>query len=140
MSFKPRRMISFKHEPLKNGNIIGDDIERSDIENQEELEAEQDEFKQLLFSKRASRPDHATIRCLYAPSLIPTPEENILLMDSAADQSVIGQGFKIMFYTGQPIKMDGALVGMEGGQDPIMCAAAVVEDKTSDPLIIVVVN
>ena len=27
MSFKPKRMISFKHEPLKNGNIIGVDIE-----------------------------------------------------------------------------------------------------------------
>ena len=51
-------------------------------------------------------------------------------MDSTADQSVIGQGCKI--YTGQHIKMDGALVGMEGGQYPIMCAAAVVEDETSD--------
>ena len=36
--------------------------------------------------------------------------------------------------------MDGALVGMEGGQYPIMCAAAVVDDETSDQLIIVVVN
>ena len=43
-------MISFKHEPLKNRKIIADDIEMSDIENQEELEAGQDEFKQLLFS------------------------------------------------------------------------------------------
>ena len=93
-------MISFKHEPLKNGNIIRDDIiEISDTKNQEELEAEQDEFKQLLFSKRASRPNHAAIRCLYAPSLIPGPEENILIMDSAADQSVIGQGLKILFYS-----------------------------------------
>ena len=94
-------MISFKHEPLKNGNILGDDIEISDIENQEELEAEQDEFKQLLFSKRASRPTKAAVRCLYAPSLTPGKEENILIIDSAADQSVIGQGFKIMFYRGQ---------------------------------------
>ena len=61
-------------------------------------------------------------------------------MDSAADQSVIGQWFKIMFYTGQHIKMDGALVGMEGGQYPIVSAAAVVEDETSDQLIIVVAN
>ena len=45
-----------------------------------------------------------------------------------------------MFYTGQHIKMDGALVGMEGGQYPIVCAAAVVEDETSDQLIIVVAN
>ena len=61
-------------------------------------------------------------------------------MDSAADQNVIAQEFKIMFYTGLIIKMDGALVGMKGGQYPIMCATAVVEVETSDPLIIVVVN
>ena len=112
----------------------------SDIKSQEKLKAEQDEFKQFLFSKRAIRPVHAAIRCLYAPNLTPGPEENILIMDSAADQSVIGQGFKIMFYTGQHIKMDGALVGMEGGQYPIVCTAAVVEDESSDQLIIVVVN
>ena len=45
-----------------------------------------------------------------------------------------------MFYTGQHIKMDGALVSIEGGQYPIVCAAAVVEDETSNQLIIVVVN
>jgi len=45
-----------------------------------------------------------------------------------------------MFYTGQHTKKDGALVGMKGGQYPIVCAAAVVEDETSDQLIIVVVN
>jgi len=47
---------------------------------------------------------------VYALNLSPGSEENILIMDSAADQSVIGQGFKIMFYMGQQIKMDGALV------------------------------
>ena len=83
-------------------------------------------FKQFLFSKRASRSVHAVLRCLYAPNLPPGPEENILIMNSAADQSVIGQGFKIMFYTGQHIKMDRALVGMDGGQYPIVCVAAVV--------------
>ena len=36
--------------------------------------------------------------------------------------------------------MDGALVGMEGGQYPIVCAAVVVEDETSDQLVVVVVN
>ena len=45
-----------------------------------------------------------------------------------------------MFYTGQHTKKDGALVGMKGGQYPIVCAAAVVEDETSDQLIIVVIN
>jgi len=45
MSFKPRRMISFKHKPLKNKNIVDNDTEMSDIKDQEELDAEQDEFK-----------------------------------------------------------------------------------------------
>jgi len=66
-------MISFKHEPPKNGNLIENDVEKSDIEDQEELEAEQDEFKQFLFSKRASRPANAVIKCLYAPNLTPGP-------------------------------------------------------------------
>ena len=97
----------------------------SDIKVQEELEAEQDEFKQFPFSKSASIPANAVIRCLYAPNLTPGPEENILIMESAVDQSVIGQGFKIMVYTGQHIKMDEALVGMEEGQHPIVWATAV---------------
>ena len=37
-------------------------------------------------------------------------------------------------------EMDGALVGVEGSQYPIGCAAAVVEDQTSDQPIIIVVN
>jgi len=45
-----------------------------------------------------------------------------------------------MFYTGQQIKMDGALVGMEGNQYPIICAAAVIEDQTSDQPIIIETN
>ena len=61
-------------------------------------------------------------------------------MDSAADQSVVSQGFKIMFNTGQQIRRDGAFVGMEGSQYPIVCAAAMVEDQTSDQLVIIVVN
>jgi len=36
MSFKPRIMISFKHDPPKNG----DDAEMYDIKDQEELGAE----------------------------------------------------------------------------------------------------
>ena len=61
MSFKPRRMISFKHDPHKNG----DDVEMSKIKDQEELEAEQDEFKQFLFSKRAIRPSNVIISDAY---------------------------------------------------------------------------
>ena len=112
----------------------------SAIKDQEEQEADQDEFQQFLFNKRARGPANAVIRCLCAPNLTPGPEENILIMDSAAGQSVLGQGFKIMLYKGQHIKMDGAQVGIEGCQYPIVCAAAVGEGETSDQLSIVVVN
>ena len=57
MSFKPRRMISFKHEPpYWNVNDIEDDVEMSDIEDPQEQEAELEEFQKLLFSKRADWP------------------------------------------------------------------------------------
>jgi len=78
---------------------------------------------------------------MYTPNPSPWGEEYILIMDSAAGQSMVGQGYKIMFYTGQQIQMDGAfLAGMDGGQYPIVCAAAVVEDVTSDQPIIIVIN
>jgi len=112
----------------------------SELEIQEGLEVESNEFKQWMFDRRTNGKAKAVIRRIYAPNLSPGLEENVLIMDSAADQSVIGQGFKFMFYTGQQIKMDGALVGMEGTQYPIICAAAVVEDQMSDQPIIIVVN
>jgi hypothetical protein len=114
--------------------------EDEDIETQERLEAKSDGFKEWMLSKRANGKAKAVIRRVYAPNCSPGIEENVLIMDSATDQSVIGQGFKIMFYTGQQIRMDGALVGMEGSQYPIVCAAAMVEDQTSDQPIIIVVN
>ena len=61
-------------------------------------------------------------------------------MDSAADQSVVGQGWRILFRTGQKIHMDGALIGMEGGSYPIVSAATVVEDATTSQLVILIVN
>ena len=61
MNFKPRRMISFKHEPPKNGNNIEDDVEISNIEKQEEPEADQDDFQQFLFGKRANGLANAVI-------------------------------------------------------------------------------
>ena len=110
--------------------------DEDELETQEELEAESIGFKQWLVDRRVNGKAKVVIRGMYAPKL----EVNVLIMDSAADQSVVGQGFKIMFYTGQQIKMDGTLVGMEESQYTILCAAAVIEDQTSDQPIIIVIN
>ena len=70
----------------------------------------------------------------------PNQNENVLIIDSTADQSVIGKGWRILHYTGQNIQIDGALIGMEGEKYPIVCAAAVVEDNMTNQQIIIIVN
>jgi hypothetical protein len=71
---------------------------------------------------------------------VPDPQENVLICDNAADQCIIGQGFKVLFYTGQLVQMDGAMAGMKGERYPIVCAAAMVEDGTSEESKIIIVN
>ena len=70
----------------------------------------------------------------------PDPTENILIVDSAADQSCVGQGFRILHYTGASIQLEGALDTMGGGYYPLVSAAAVVTDPTTTREIIIVVN
>jgi hypothetical protein len=43
----------------------------------------------------------------------PGPSENILIMDSAADISCVGQGFVILFHSGEKMTMNTALVGLQ---------------------------
>jgi len=52
----------------------------------------------------------------------PTPgtTENVLIIDSAADQSCVGQGFKVLYFTGASIHLDGALDTMSGGSYPLV--------------------
>ena len=72
-------MISFKHEPPKNGNNIEDDVEISNIEKQEEPEADQDDFQQFLFGKRANGLANAVIRPSYASNMTPGPAFEFML-------------------------------------------------------------
>ena len=161
MRIKPRRLISFKHGG-------GDDAIGLDPDEDDELETNEanpmelkvdstegimavdadmpTEFEQHLFQsrKRKALPMHhpgdqvrRPRRC-QVTAASPGPEENVLICDSAAEQCVVGQGFKILFHTGQHVVMDGAMAGMGGGRYPIVCAAAVVEDETRmDPVIII---
>ena len=59
-------------------------------------EEDDDEFKQHLFEKRsqcqAALIADQVARRTYILNSIPDQEDNVLLMDSAADQSVIGKG------------------------------------------------
>jgi hypothetical protein len=71
----------------------------------------------------------------------PNPTDNVLIIDSAADQSCVGQGFRILYYTGATIHLDGgALDTMGGGNYPLVSAAAVVTDPTTTREIIVIIN
>jgi hypothetical protein len=101
-------------------------------------------FEQHLFEKRKRKHQPADPcirprRC-HISDQSPGPEENVLICDNAAEQCVVGQGFKVLFHTGQHVQMDGALVGMEGGCYPIVCAAAVVEDETRESPVIIILN
>mmetsp|Transcript_11803 Transcript_11803/g.17014 ORF Transcript_11803/g.17014 Transcript_11803/m.17014 type:complete len:115 (-) Transcript_11803:29-373(-) len=71
---------------------------------------------------------------------VPSASENILIVDCAADQSCIGQGFKILYHTGEEINLNGAIAGMQGGIFPIVCAAAVVIDPSTSQEYIIIIN
>ena len=138
----PRRMISFKHPGPDDPK---DDDSRRESENEEDLgPGEKTDRKESVRKRSTSANGVATsrkkIRRTYIPSESPGVEENILIMDSAADQSVVGQGWRILFRTGQKIHMDGALIGMEGGSYPIVSAATVAEDATTSQLVILIIN
>ena len=137
MVVKPRRLISFKHWEPDEGPM-----NNIDDEDGPEPEESVDDFKQLLFDKAKSKKrkyhasddidqeDPGKVRRTRMQDA-PDPEDNVLICDNAADQCVVGQGFKVLFHTGQSIRMDGAMAGMTGNKYPIVCAVAVVEDETT---------
>ncbi len=70
----------------------------------------------------------------------PPREENILIVDSAADISCIGRGFSILFYSGEKTNLDMALVGSKGRTLDIVTAAAVIVDPSTTRNIIIIIN
>jgi len=135
----PRRMISFKHPGP--GDPKDDDSIRESENEEDSGPGEKPDRKGSAKKRGASAKGGALprkrIRRAYVPSESPGVEENVLIMDSAADQSV---GWRILFRTGQKVHMDGALVGMEGKRYPIVSAATFVEDATTNQPVIVIVN
>ena len=139
----PRRMISFKHpgpDDPKDDDSMRESENEDDSGPGEESDRKKRSAKKRGTSAGEVAPPKKRIRRAYVPSESPGVEENILIMDSAADQSVVGQGWRILFRTGQKIHMDGALIGMEGGRYPIVSAATFVEDATTNQPVIVIVN
>jgi hypothetical protein len=162
MQIKPRRMISFKHGESNNSDGLDPDEEDNNEldshamgkENEKNTSAVEEPtsedvegstaFEEHLFEKRKRKhqpadPCICPRRC-HISDQPPGPEENVLICDNAVEQCVVGQGFKVLFHTGQHVQMDGALVGMEGGRYPIVCAAAVVEDETRESPVIIILN
>ncbi len=58
-------------------------------------------------------------------------EENILIIDSAADISCVGQGFAILFQSGEKMALSMALASAPSNTFDIVTAAAVVTDPSS---------
>jgi len=94
---------------------------------------------QAGYEEPANAPKSQRIRRVQTQTP-PSPDDNVLIIDSAADQSCIGQGFRILHYTGATIHLDGALDTMGGGNYPLVSAAAVVTDPTTVREIIIIIN
>ena len=160
MKIQPRRTISFKHGASDRGSVKGLDDEDEEPHGVEAKDPEQEnggvsesghsatnhptEFEQHMFQSRKRKQEEqgkgSRIRRCHLSDQSPNPDDNILICDSAADQCVIGQGFKILFHTGQHLQLSGAMAGMEGGRYPIVSAAAVVQDESRDDPIVIIVN
>jgi hypothetical protein len=71
-----------------------------------------------------------------------TPSQNIpiLIMDSAADMSMVGQGFEVLFFTGEKIILWGAMASLNGCEYDVVAAAAVIQSKISMQQYIIIIN
>jgi hypothetical protein len=70
----------------------------------------------------------------------PGPNENNLIVDSAADISCVGQGFTVLFHSGEKMILNTALARPPSNTFDIISAAAVVEDPTTSKNIIIIIN
>jgi hypothetical protein len=123
MEIQPRRLISLKHgdsvaNPEEDTGMDEDEEESpAPTHNQVTEENSSTAFEQHMFEKRKPKqhPPQAPRRARWTKLHdVPGLQENVLICDNAADQCVIGQGFKVLFHTGQFVKMDGAMAGMNG--------------------------
>jgi hypothetical protein len=66
----------------------------------------------------------------------PGPSENILIVDSAADISCVGQGFTVLFHSGEKTVLNMALAKSPSNTFDIVSAAAVVENPTPQKILL----
>ncbi len=71
---------------------------------------------------------------------VPNKNENILIMDSAADISVIGRGFSILFHSGETAQVGMAAACAQKVTYDIVTTAAVVIDSSTFKNIIIIIN
>ncbi len=64
----------------------------------------------------------------------------ILIIDNAADMSMVGQGFEILFHTGETTTLWGAIAALNGFNYDIVCAAAVTQSPASSQEYIIIIN
>ncbi len=83
--------------------------------------------------------EHDKIRRVYTHES-PNSDENILIVDSAADISCIGQGFKILFHSGETTMIGMALADSSPRKFDVVTAAAVVIDPSTSKNIIIIIN
>jgi hypothetical protein len=82
---------------------------------------------------------YVTSRRLYTHEP-PGPDDDILIIDSAADISCVGRGFSVMFYSGEKMTLNTALVRSPSNTFEIVSATAVIEDKTTSRQVIIIIN
>jgi hypothetical protein len=83
--------------------------------------------------------EHHKIRQMYTHDT-PHEEENILIIDSTADISCVGQGFTVLFHSGERMTLSTAIASAPSNTFDIVTAAAVVIDPSSSREIIIIIN
>ena len=70
----------------------------------------------------------------------PPADTPILIVDSAADISMVGQGFKILFHTGENTTLWGAMASLDGKAYDIVSAATVIESPYTTQQYVIIIN
>jgi hypothetical protein len=70
----------------------------------------------------------------------PLPHDNVLIMDSGAEISCVGQGFSILTWSGETVSLGTVEMQNEKRTYDIVSAATVIIDETSSIGIIIIIN
>jgi hypothetical protein len=83
--------------------------------------------------------EHSKLRRMYTDEP-PGNQEDILIVDSAADISCVGRGFSILSHSGETMTMNTALSSLPSNTFDIVSAAAVIIDPSSSTEVIIIIN